>query len=140
IIDAGRSHTYVELADASALAAQRLLDGQDDLREARVAFLVMPGFDHVAVQWGIWRAGGLAVPLPVTHPVVELEYLIRDSDPSIVVADAAAAEKLQPVAAAAGARFLTPDDLLRSSEKGAVPLLTVKGVRPLFPLVAPERR
>ena len=47
----------------------RLL-GRDatDLAEARVAFLVPPGFDHVAVQWGIWRAGGIAVPLATSHP------------------------------------------------------------------------
>ena len=110
IVDAGRRYTYVELLDASARVAQGLLNrqdgppegghyrGLDDLHEARVAFLVMPGFDHVAVQWGIWRAGGLAVPLPVTHPVNELDYLIRDSDATIVVADEAGVEKLQPLA------------------------------------------
>ena len=65
-----------------------LLDGRDDLNEARVAFLVTPGFDYVAVQWGIWRAGGIAVPLPMSHPPAELEYLVRDSEASIVVADA----------------------------------------------------
>ena len=59
-----------------------------DLNEARVAFLVTPGFDYVAVQWGIWRAGGIAVPLPMSHPPAELEYLIRDSEASIVIADA----------------------------------------------------
>ena len=60
-----------------------------DLNEARVAFLVAPGFDHVAIQWGIWRAGGIAVPLPLSHPPAELEYLIRDSEASIVIADPA---------------------------------------------------
>src|SRR3954468_16968081 len=106
IVDRERRYTYSELLAASARVAEGLLDGQDDLREARVAFLVMPGFDHVAVQWGIWRAGGLAVPLPVTHPENELDYLIRDSEASIVVADDAGAETLAPLAAAAGARFI----------------------------------
>src|SRR5256885_13269922 len=39
-----------------------LLAGRDDLAEARVAFLAPPGFHHVAIQWGIWRASGIAIP------------------------------------------------------------------------------
>src|ERR687895_216156 len=80
--------TYDDLDRASTAAAVRLLDGRADLGEARIAFLVTPGFDHVAMQWAIWRAGGIAVPLPIAHPPAELEYLIRDADASIVVADA----------------------------------------------------
>jgi malonyl-CoA/methylmalonyl-CoA synthetase len=38
------------------------------------------------VQRGIWRAGGVAVPLAVSHPPAELEYVIRDSGASVVVA------------------------------------------------------
>ena len=56
---------------ARALGARRrgaLLDGGADLAEARVAFLVAPSCAHVATQWGIWRAGGVAVPLCVSHP------------------------------------------------------------------------
>ena len=56
------SWTYRRLLDASARVAQSLLDGQNDLNEQRIAFLVPPGFDYVAVQWGIWRAGGICVP------------------------------------------------------------------------------
>ena len=70
----------------------------DDLNEARVAFLVTPGFDYVAVQWGIWRAGGIAVPLPMSHPPAELEYLVRDSEASIVIADADNEAVVEPLA------------------------------------------
>ena len=55
------------------------------LTEARVAFLVPPSFAYVAVSRGIWFAGGVAVPLAVSHPPAELEYVIRDSQASIVV-------------------------------------------------------
>ena len=88
IHDRKGTYTYEQLDSASANVAARLLDGRDDLNEARVAFLVTPGFDYVAAQWGIWRAGGIAVPLPMSHPPAELEYLVRDSEASIVVADA----------------------------------------------------
>jgi malonyl-CoA/methylmalonyl-CoA synthetase len=55
------------------------------LDEERVAFLVTPGFPWVAVQWGIWRAGGVAVPLPLNSPRSELEYFIDDSKASTLV-------------------------------------------------------
>lgn len=55
----------------------------------RVAFLVPPGRMHVAVQWGVWRAGGIAAPLALSHPRRELEYVLDDAKPCIVVADPA---------------------------------------------------
>ncbi len=80
-----RSHTYTALLDGSAAVATALLNGRDDLCEARVAFLVPPSFDYAAVQWGIWRAGGLAVPLATMHPPAELAYTLDDADVSAVV-------------------------------------------------------
>ena len=60
--------TYQQLLDTSAEVAARLLDGKHDLGGARVAFLTSPSMTYVAVQWGIWRAGGIAVPLCVQAP------------------------------------------------------------------------
>ena len=56
-----------------------MLGDNDDLNQTRVAFLVHPSFAYAAVQRGIWRAGGVAVPLAMSHPPAELEYVIRDS-------------------------------------------------------------
>ncbi len=78
--------TYGELLDASKRRAAHLLGGRSDLEEARVAFLVPPSFEYVATQWGIWRAGGVAVPLAVSHPATELRYVIADADASVVIA------------------------------------------------------
>ena len=102
-----RSHTYRDLAETSQRIATRLLAGSTDLNEARVAFLIPPGFEHVAVQWGIWRAGGIAVPLAVSHPPAELDHVIRDAEASIVVSDPRFADVVAPLAEAAAARFLT---------------------------------
>ncbi len=71
----GRQFTYRQLLDASARVASFLLDGAQDLQERPVAFLAPPGFQYVALQWGIWRAGGIAVPLSLFHPRPELEYV-----------------------------------------------------------------
>jgi malonyl-CoA/methylmalonyl-CoA synthetase len=104
--------TYRQLLAASAQAASGLLNGDADLREKRVAFLIPPGFHYVATQWGIWRAGGMAVPLCVSHPRPELEYVIDDSGAEIVVAHPDFATILHPIAEARGLRFLlTPQAL-----------------------------
>jgi malonyl-CoA/methylmalonyl-CoA synthetase len=115
IVDAAGAHTYAELADASARVAAALLAGGGDLGEARVCFLVPPSFEYAAVQWGVWRAGGIAVPLAVSHPPAELAYAIGDADAGIVVAHPSFADALRPLAEAHGARFLTTDEALAAS-------------------------
>lgn len=120
IVDPDRSYSYAELLEASARVAAALLEGAGDLREARVAYFVPPGFGHLAVQWGIWRAGGIAVPLALSHPAPELQYVIRDADATLVVSDPLSAPMLAPLAAEAGARFVASDVLL-AAETGALP-------------------
>jgi len=116
IVDATGTYTYGELDAAASRVAERLLGEDEDLRQARVAFLVPPGFEHVAMQRGIWRAGGVAVPLAVSHPPAELEYVIRDSSASIVVAGPPLVETLEPLAKAAGARFAVTTDLMTATD------------------------
>ena len=122
IVDADRSYRYADLLEASARVAGALLEGASDLREARVAYFIPPGFAHVAVQWGIWRAGGIAVPLALSYPPPELEYVLRDAEATIVVSDTLSAVILAPLAAAAGARFLGCDALL-AGQAGALPAI-----------------
>jgi malonyl-CoA/methylmalonyl-CoA synthetase len=89
VIDAEGVFTYNRLLQASTCVASALLDGLDDLGEKRIPFLVTPGFPWVAVQWGIGRAGGVAVPLPLGSPTKELEYFIDDTQAAALVTDAA---------------------------------------------------
>jgi len=127
VYDRTGRHTYDQLDRVSASVAQRLLDGREDLREARVAFLVAPGFNWVAILWGIWRAGGIAVPLPMSHPPAELDYLVQDSGASIVIADAGNAAVIEPISNACDARFYLCDALT------AAPT-------PTIPTIPPARR
>lgn len=79
IISDGRAFTYQTLLDRSAAVANTLLAGRDDLREARIAFLIPPSFEYVTCQWGIWRAGGIGVPLCTAHPLPSLRYVLEDT-------------------------------------------------------------
>ena len=107
--------SYADLLDRSARVAGGLLAGAADLAEARVAFLVEPSCAHVAAQWAIWRAGGVAVPLCISHPAPELAYTIDDAAASIVVADPALAPRVQPLAAERGLRFHSTVELLEGT-------------------------
>src|SRR5687768_9734275 len=123
IVAEGRSYSYGDLDVASRRVAAALLEGREDLGQMRVAFLVRPGFDYVAVQRGIWRAGGVAVPLAASHPPPELEYVIRDSGAAVVVGEPACALVLAPIAAAAGVRFATTVQLLEHPGESSLPHL-----------------
>ena len=114
VVDSDGPFTYDDLLRVSADVASALLAGSDDLGEKRVAFLVPPGFDYAAIQWGIWRAGGLAVPLAMSHPPAELAHVLTDSDPTVVVAHANCAERLSEAAELLGLRVVLTSDLLQS--------------------------
>ena len=104
--------TYHDLLQISAQIATKLLDNVEDLQEQRVAFLIPSGFQYVATQWGIWRAGGIAVPLCVSHPKPELEYVIADSGASIVIAHPDFEAVLRPIAQERNLRFILTSETL----------------------------
>ena len=87
IVSGQESFSYQQLLDDSNRVASALLDGATDLEEARVCFLIPAGYEYVVVQWGIWRAGGIAVPLGLMHPLPELQYTVEDSGAMTIVAD-----------------------------------------------------
>ena len=120
IVSTEGQFSYVQLLDASRAMAGALLEDRTDLEEARVAFFVPPGFDFAALQFAIWRAGGVAVPLALSHPPAELEQAIRAADASTVVAGAGHADQISPIARACGVRFRTIDDL-RAADSSVLP-------------------
>lgn len=111
---------YGELLEASARAAACLLGDAPDLAGARVAFMTPPGLDYVVAQWGIWRAGGIAVPLCTSHPAPELEYTIADAGAEILIAHAQFRALLEPIAARGGLRLIA-SDVLCAGKAGSLP-------------------
>ncbi len=97
IISNHQHFTYTDLVNKSNQIASKLLCGDSDLNQKRVAFMVTPGFDYVAFQWGIWLAGGVAVPLCITYPLPSLKYVIEDSRAEIVISGPEYIEILMPL-------------------------------------------
>jgi malonyl-CoA/methylmalonyl-CoA synthetase len=121
------THSYQELLDRSADLAAALLGKEDDLKEARVAVLVPAGFEYVAAQWGIWRAGGIKLPICLSATESEWEYALTDSGVSVVMADAAMAAKIRPLCERLGVRVMDVSEIRSGSAKA-------------LPEISPDRR
>ncbi|MDE0650730.1 MAG: AMP-binding protein, partial [Gammaproteobacteria bacterium] len=93
---------YRDLLSVSERVAHFLLRGRTDLKEARIVLLAPPGFAYVAAHWGIWRAGGVVVPLALAHPTPELITLIADADPELVLVHPKTEKRARPAAEACG--------------------------------------
>jgi malonyl-CoA/methylmalonyl-CoA synthetase len=106
IISNGSRFSYLDLNFAANNFAQLLLENEADLNEKRVAFLVEPGFKYVMTLWGIWLAGGVAVPLCTSHPFDSLKYTIDDSQAEIIVVSPEYENILKEYAQKIGKRFI----------------------------------
>ncbi len=108
IVDTRGEHTYGDLHRSAQAVARRLLNGTGlpDLDGQRVAFRIAPGIDYVATLLGIWRAGGVAVPLCLTHPEPELAHVLDDSLAFLVMSDEGGEDVLRRLAAARGIPFI----------------------------------
>ncbi|MCA9138457.1 MAG: acyl-CoA synthetase [Planctomycetales bacterium] len=112
-------YTYNEVVDRSSQIAAAILDSaptpSDDLAESRVAYLVPAGFDYVATQWGIWRAGGIALPLSLSATEKELEYALAACDSCMVLSTDELAPRLSGLAQRIGINHLVIDPIAESS-------------------------
>lgn len=102
IVSNGKAYSFEDLLVKSSVVAANLLNGASDLNEARIAFLVPPSFEYAAVQWGIWAAGGVAVPLCVQHPLPSMEYVIEDSGAKVIIVHKDFQDILQPLKTSTG--------------------------------------
>ena len=111
IISNGSSYSYKDLLEASEKIASSLLGNKKDLEEARIAFIVAPSFEYTAVQWGIWRAGGIAVPLCALHPLPSMKYVIDDTKAKVLIADEKFFNLVKPLENDGGIALLTLAEL-----------------------------
>ncbi len=112
---------YNNLVFKAHQMAAALLREEAELRGKRVAFLLLPGSDYICLQWAVWLAGGVAVPLSVTNPYPEHNRVIEDSDAGIVVVDPEFGAELRE-RGSNRARILNVDDLQRLDPINAIQL------------------
>lgn len=125
IIEDTYSYSYKQVLFESGKFSNVLLDGQTDLNETCVAFMVSSGFNYVRVQWGVWQAGGIAVPLCLSYPLPSLTYTIENSGAKILVVSPEYADILRPLALEKSLRFIVlgKDDLVDKNNSVAFPVI-----------------
>jgi len=126
VIDADGARTSYGALARRSTAAVSGLQSQDVGSGQAVVFLVEPGALYVETLLAIWRAGGIAVPLSPLHTAPELEHVVRDAQPMVLIAS----EKLTPRLAG-----------MVSPLSGKEPLRAerlVEGPPPAAPLTSPD--
>jgi malonyl-CoA/methylmalonyl-CoA synthetase len=97
-----------------------LLDGKDDLKEERIAFFMPASLDYVATMHGIWRAGGIAIPLNVASAVAELDHYLTSAGVTRMIANGKYQESLRDLCAELHIELVSSDDVL-ADEIAALP-------------------
>lgn len=132
----GHETTAGALQAASARLGSALLDGRRSLAGARVALLMPPSPAFVAALFGVWRAGGVAVPLSASHAPAELDHILRTAAPEATIVAGELASRLD-VIPAPSTRGAGPSPLAAGRRLPA-PALDALGGGPAGDLLAPD--
>ncbi len=116
LLSGNSTYTYSKLIDRSEQIAGALLLDQSDLDESPVAYMVEPGFTYVSSQWGIWLAGGIAVPVALAHPLDSIKYILQDTGAKTFICSASFTTLLSDYCQEAGVRLLIWEEMPQSDQ------------------------
>jgi acyl-CoA synthetase (AMP-forming)/AMP-acid ligase II len=75
-----------KLVAESAASPRIAASGNGTATQQRIAYLCPRDVTYVISMLATWRMGAIAVPLPDSHPVDELQYFLEDSTPCQLLA------------------------------------------------------
>ncbi|RYZ48662.1 MAG: long-chain fatty acid--CoA ligase [Sphingobacteriales bacterium] len=120
IVDVQGAYSYEQLRMTAQRIAANIVAMQPAAKP--IFFLIPSGFSYVAVQWGIWLAGNIAVPIHIAHPISEISYLLEDTGSELLIYEESLADKAKAIA---GARIIPLGELLQPAQQEAVlPVVT----------------
>ena len=129
LIEGDARHSYAALESRIEAFARGLLGEKDHSTGERVAVLMPAGRDYVTALHGIWRAGGIAVPLNVAAAAPELEYCLAQAGVTRVMTSRKHPIALDPVCKRLGIEAREVDDVLAACGQQR-PLPAVERSRP----------
>ena len=105
VIDGDGSQTYAELDAATDAVAGALIDA--GVVPGMVIATVCPaGRWWLAGSFGVWRAGGVLLPLEASHPSAELRHPVTDSSVTHVLCSAETRDLAERIAAFTDAQVI----------------------------------
>jgi len=123
LVEADNTYTYSEVNSRVNRFATGLLGNKDDLQEERIAFFMPASLDYVTTMHGVWRAGGIAVPLNVASAVSELDHYLSCASVTRMVANAEHQESLRDLCASLNIELMSAEEVLADAA-GPLPKLT----------------
>lgn len=120
LVEGKESFSYANLNQRIDRFATGLLGDDNDLNEERVAFFIPASVDYVSTLHGIWRAGGIAVPLNVASAVAELEHYLSCASVTRMIANGEYQESLKTLCADMNIELMSVEDVL-ADEAGSLP-------------------
>ena len=103
--------SYRDLLDLSGQVASVLLDERDDLKGERIAYYMPGSHEHVMTMWGIWRAGGIAIPLNVSSARSDLEHVLINAGVNRVIVPAEYVARIDTMCEDLGIDLLLTEDM-----------------------------
>jgi malonyl-CoA/methylmalonyl-CoA synthetase len=120
LVEGDQSYSYSTVNERIDRFASGLLAGKQDLEEERIAFFIPASLDYVTVLHGVWRAGGIAVPLNVASAVAELDHYLSCASVTRMIANSEYHEALSELCASLNIELVSVDHVLADSV-GALP-------------------
>ena len=90
-------YTYSQVDVQIQRFASGILAGASDLKEERIAFLIPASLEYVTTMHGIWRAGGIAIPLNTGSAEAELEHCLTSTGVKRLIAVEPFLEGIKPL-------------------------------------------
>ena len=115
LVEGDNAFTYAQIEHCIVHFASGLLADRCDLKEARVAFLIPAGVDYVTALHGVWRAGGVAIPLNVASAESEWEHCLTSAGVTQVIADKQTLESIEGLCDRLSIPISTVSDTLTDS-------------------------
>ena len=122
LVEGDDKHTYSEVNDRIKLFSSGILGKREDLNEERIAFFLPASLDYVTAMHGVWRAGGIAVPLNVASAVSELDHYLTCANVTRLIASTEYHDSLKELCESLEIELLSVGDLL-AEEPRELPLI-----------------
>ena len=122
LVEGENKHTYSEVNDRINLFSSGILGAKEDLNEERIAFFLPASLDYVTAMHGVWRAGGIAVPLNVASAVSELDHYLTCAKVTRLIASTQYHESLKELCKSLEIELLSVSDVM-AEEPGVLPLI-----------------
>ncbi|XP_068652022.1 probable CoA ligase CCL8 [Aristolochia californica] len=109
-------------SEINVSGGRRYLDG------ARIGVVAKPSAEFVAGMLGTWFGGGVAVPLALSYPEVELFHVMNDADISMLLSTEEHQELMENVATKCAAQFSLIPSVPSFSSESSMPKVDVEDV------------